>query len=134
LPAGTPEFVSVHGSPTFIPSKPSRVDGSRVLPGIPARMGTRHTVTYRTTVAGSAKYILQRQTASGWQTVDSTGSVLRVAQGGFASDSFHTLHDVTSGAFTGYRVCKVALLKLRVSLTLCSESSSYASEGMRRVH
>ena len=70
LPAGTPEFVSVHGSPTFIPPTRPRVDGNRVLPGAPARMGTRQTVTYRTTVAGAATYILQRQTVSGWQTVE----------------------------------------------------------------
>ena len=134
LPAGTPEFVSVHGVSTFIPATPPRIGGGHNIPGISARMGTRQTVTFRTTVAGNAHYILQRKTATGWQTVDSTGSLLRSGPS-FPTDSLQTLHDTESGAFTAYRVCRSSQLQLHHgALQLCSESSNWASEGLPRFH
>ena len=135
LSAGTPELVSVHGVAAFIPATPPRMDGHRAIPGVSARMGTRQTVTFRTTAAGNAKYILQRKTATGWLTVDSIGS-LALRGANFPSGAFLALHETTSGLFTGYRVCRTHLLRIgRGTLPpQCSETSSYASEGVRRIH
>ncbi len=133
LPTGTPELVSVHGTPTFIPATPPRIGGNRPVAGTPARMGTRQTVAFLTTVGGLSNYVLQRKTQSGWMTVASTDST----SGGsvFASDSLHTLSETTSGTFTGYRVCKTAIRFIRRSgAPLCSQSSDYASQGVRRFH
>jgi len=133
LPHGTPEFVSLRGSPTFIPATPPRVDGNRVLPGTAAHIGTREFATFRTTVAGGG-YSLQRNTPSGWVGVASTGSPLG-RPGGFASDSLQTLHDDVSRPGPVYRVCKTSFIRLRgVPSQACSASSPWGSQGLTRLH
>lgn len=116
LSLGAPELVSVRSRSIFF--------------GNPLRFGTRYTITFRTTVAGSAEYILQRKTTANWVTVASTRTSLFPSPT-FADNTLYTLRHETTGLLTQYRICKGQLRSSRG--LLCGPSHHWASEGLPRL-
>ncbi len=112
LGPSTPELVSVQSVRTYIPN--------------PLRLGTRYIVKFRTTVAGSAEYILQRKGPAKWVTVASTTFTT------FADNTLYTLAHETRELLTQYRVCKLQHSPPRGFL-LCGPTHHWASEGLTRM-